>query len=62
MVPSNSEEAGIRIFSRVGIAVVSAGFGSNGNALAVAPEPFGGFAFRDGFESGDTTSWTSSSP
>lgn len=52
----------MRILSRVVIAIVSAGFGSNGNALAVAPEPLGGFVFRDGFESGDTTGWTSASP
>lgn len=35
---------------------------SNANALAVAPEPLGGFIFRDGFEGGDTTGWTSASP
>lgn len=34
----------------------------NSNAVAVAPEPLGGFIFRDGFEYGDTTGWTSSVP
>lgn len=33
--------------------------GTNSNALAVAPEPLGGMIFHDGFESGDTTGWTS---
>ena len=35
---------------------------SNSNVVAVAPEPLGGFVFRDGFESGDTTGWTSATP
>jgi len=35
---------------------------SNGNVIAVAPEPFGGLLFRDGFESGDTTAWTLTTP
>jgi len=35
---------------------------SNSNALAVAPEPAGGQIFRDGFESGDTGAWSSTTP
>jgi len=35
---------------------------SNSNVVAVAPEPLGGFIFRDGFESGDTNGWTSATP
>ncbi len=35
---------------------------SNSNAIAVAPEPFGGLLFRDGFESGDTTAWAVAVP
>jgi len=30
---------------------------SNGNVIAVAPEPLGGQIFSDGFESGDTSAW-----
>ena len=42
--------------------IISDGTGSNGNALAVAPEPLGGLIFRDGFETGDTTGWASVTP
>ena len=35
---------------------------SNSNVVAVAPEPYGGLLFRDGFELGDTTAWTLTTP
>ncbi len=35
---------------------------SNGNVIAVAPEPLSGLIFVDGFESGDTTAWSSTVP
>jgi YVTN family beta-propeller protein len=35
---------------------------ANSNVIAVAPEPFGDPIFFDGFESGDTTAWTSTVP
>ena len=35
---------------------------SNSNVIAVAPEPMGGFIFRDGFEDGTTNAWAVTLP
>ena len=60
-----SGDDGVLVFNTVTHVVddtVTITTATNSNTLAVAPEPIGGILFTDGFESGDTTGWTTTSP